>query len=106
MLSVSASWANQSFEVNSNSFDHAGDVYLFAYRLRGRDRLQLLQVRHEKLAKLGLERDLEADVLLEDGSLTVRVRGEGQSQYRQLSKLRMFDSSEPLNFVRNTKVGG
>jgi len=101
VLAVSAAWANQSFDVNSNSFDHPGDVYLFAYRLRGEDRLQLLQVRHEKLAKLGLERDLEADVLLEDGSLTVRVRGDGQSQVQQLSPLRMFDTSEPLNFTRS-----
>ncbi len=104
VLAVSAAWANQSFDVNSNTFDHADDVYLFGYRLRGEDRLQLLQVRHEKLAKLGLERDLEADVLLEDGSLTVRVRGDGQSQHQQLSGLRMFDTSEPLNFQRSTEA--
>ncbi|MGQ0801502.1 MAG: hypothetical protein ACT4NL_15495 [Pseudomarimonas sp.] len=103
-LAVSAAWANQSFDVNSNSFDHPGDVYLFGYRLRGKDRLQLLQVRHEKLARLGLERDLEADVLLEDGSLTVRVRGDGQSQHQQLSPLGMFDTSEPLNFIRSPEA--
>lgn len=104
VLAVSAAWANESFDVNSNHFDHANDVYLFGYRLRGADRLQLLQVRHDKLAELGLERKLEADVLLEDGSLTVRVRGDGQSQYQQLSPLKMFDSSEPLNFQRSSEA--
>lgn len=101
VLAVSAEWANHSFDVTPNTFDHPGDVYLYGYRLRGEDHLQLFQVRHQKLAERGLRRKLEADVLLEDGSLTVRVRGDGKSQHQQLVALKIFDTSEPLNFVRS-----
>jgi hypothetical protein len=100
VLAVDAEWANRSFEINASSLDQPGDVYLYAYQLRGRDGLQLLPVRHKALAQRALDGDIEADALLLDGSLTVRVRGNAQAQREQLRGRWLFDTRDPLLFRR------
>ncbi len=97
---IDAAWANRSFDLQAGPLDRPGDVYLFAYRLRGTDTLQLLPVRHKAVAEWALADKLEADILLQDGSLTVRVRGDANAQRDQLRRLRLFDRAAPLTFLR------
>ncbi len=100
VLLVNAQWANASFDVDPGPLDQAGDFYMYAYDLRGGNRLRLLPVDHRALAERAVANRLKADVLLLDGSLTVRVRGNGKAQSEQLRRVSLFDRSEPLTFVR------
>ncbi len=104
LLGVDATWANESFEVHPDALDQPGDLYLFAYRLRGTDQLTLLPVRHRELAELAVRNKLEADVILRDGSLTVRVSGDSMAMQDQLRRVRLFVSSgdTTLHFRRQS----
>jgi len=98
-LAVDAHWANTSFDVSAGPLDTAGDVYVYAYALR-RNQLKLLPLDHRALAQRALENKLEADVLLQDGSLTVRLRGKPADLANALKRKRSFERGEPLRFVR------
>ena len=100
VLLVDAQWANASFDVDAGPLDQPGDFYMYAYTLRSGNRLQLLPVDHRALAERAIANKLKADVLLLDGSLAVRVRGDGDAQTEQLRRVSLFDRSEPLNFIR------
>ncbi len=95
-----AAWANRSFDIDADALDQPGDRYVYAYRIDRGDQLVMHPLRHEALARAALEKRIEADVLLLDGSLTVRVRAEPDALRRLLARKRAFDAREPLRFRR------
>lgn len=96
-----AAWANRSFDIDGDALDQPGDRYVYAYRLDRDKRLTLFPVRHEALARAAVDNRLKADVLLLDGSLTVRVRAEPDELRRLLGRKRVFDDRQPLRFRRH-----
>ena len=95
-----AAWANAQFEVEPNLLDQPGDVYLYAYRLKG-SRLTLSAPPHRKLASQILERDVSGDVLAHDDTLTVRIEGDADAIRAMLRKRKPFRfDDESLRFVR------
>lgn len=95
-----AAWANAQFEVDPNLLDQSGDVYLYAYRLKG-SRLTLAAPSHRKLAAQILERDVSGDVLAHDDTLTVRIEGDADAIRAMLRKRKPFRfDDESLRFVR------
>jgi hypothetical protein len=102
-LWLDAAWANASFEVKPNALDHAGDVYLFAYRLRG-DRLDLAPPPHRSVAHRVLDKDVPGEVLKQDDELTVRITGERDALRKTLRTYRIFRFDDALRF-RRAKAG-
>jgi hypothetical protein len=95
-----AAWAHAQYEVEPNLLDQPGDVYLYAYRLKG-SRLTLAAPAHRKLAARILERDLRGSVLSHDDTLTVRIEGDRDAIRAFLRKQRPFRfDEESLRFVR------
>ena len=102
ILWVDAGWAHRSYEIDPGPLDQDGDVYVYAYKIRAGDRLALYPVDSRRLARRAVDKKIEADVLLQDGSLTVRARGDLEQQRKQLPGRGLFDRSEPLEFARTT----
>lgn len=100
ILWVDAGWAHRSYEIDPGPLDQDGDVYVYAYTIRAGNRLALYPVDSRKLAQRAVDKKMEADVLLQDGSLTVRARGDIEGQRKQLPGRGLFDRSEPLEFAR------
>lgn len=98
-LWLDAAWANSSFEVERNALDREGDIYLFAYRLRG-DRLDLAAPPHRSVAHRVLDKDVPGEVLKQDDSLTVRVTGERDALRKTLRQYRIFRFDDALRFRR------
>jgi hypothetical protein len=98
-LWLDAAWANTSFEVKRNALDQDGDVYLFAYRLRG-DRLELAAPPHRSVAHRVLDKDVPGEVLMQDDSLTVRITGEPDALRKTLRQYRIFRFDDALRFRR------
>jgi hypothetical protein len=98
-LWLDAAWANASFEVTPTVLDEAGDVYVFAWRLRG-GRLELAAPPHRALAHKVLDKDIEGGVLLHDDALTVRLTGERDELRKLLRTYRVFRFDRPLRFRR------
>lgn len=98
-LWLDAAWANSSFEVQRNALDQEGDVYVFAYRLRG-DRLELAPPPHRSLAHRVLDKDVPGEVLMQDDSLTVRLTGEPEALRKTLRRYRLFRFDDALRFRR------
>jgi hypothetical protein len=99
-LWLDADWANASFEVKRTALDSAGDVYVFAWRLRG-ERLELAAPPHRALAHKVLDKDIEGGVLMHDDSLTVRLTGERDELRKLLRTYRVFRFDRPLRFRRD-----
>lgn len=98
-LWLDAAWANASFDVDDTSLDEPGDVYLFAYRLRG-DRLDLAAPPHRSVAHRVLDKDIPGEVLMQDDSLTVRITGERDALRKTLRQYRIFRFDDALRFRR------
>jgi hypothetical protein len=98
-LWLEAAWANASFEIERNALDHDGDIYLFAYRLRG-DRLDLAAPPHRAVAHRVLDKDVPGEVLKQDDELTVRVTGERDALRKMLRSYRIFRFDDALRFRR------
>jgi hypothetical protein len=98
-LWVDAAWVHRNFEVEAGVLDRPGDVYLYAWRLRG-DQLLLSAPPHRALAHHVLDKDIKGDVLMQDEDLTIRVRGDAAATRAMLRKHRLFRFDEPLRFER------
>jgi hypothetical protein len=95
-----AAWAHAQFEVESNLLDRPGDIYLYAYRLKG-TKLSLAAPPHRALATRIIERDIRGDVLLQDDSVTVRVEGDSDAIRAMLRKRKPFRfGDDALRFTR------
>lgn len=98
-LWLDADWANSSFEVERTALDNPGDVYVFAWRLRG-GRLELAAPPHRSLAHKVLDKDIEGSVLMHDDALTVRLSGERDELRKLLRSYRVFRFDRPMRFRR------
>ena len=99
-LWLDAAWSNRAFDVDSTPLDHAGDVYLFAYRLR-RDELSLASPPERALAHKVLDKDIPGEVLLHEDELTVRVTGDSATIRKVLGKHRLYRfDDDALRFRR------
>jgi hypothetical protein len=95
-----AAWAHSQFEVDSNLLDQPGDVYLYAYRVKG-SRLSLAAPPHRKLARQVIDRDVSGEVLVHDDTVTVRIEGDADAIRAMLRKRKPFRfDGESLRFVR------
>ena len=100
-LWLDAAWANPAFEVKPTVLDSAGDVYVFAWRVRG-DRLELAAPPHQALAQRVLAKDMPGEVLMHDDSLTVRLTGDREALRKLLRTYRVYRFEKPLRFRRDT----
>lgn len=92
-------WANRSFEIEPNLLDRDGDIYLFAYSLRG-NRLRLANAPNRALAHRVLDKNIAGEVLMQEDQLTVRVSGTPEEIRKTLGKHRVFRFEAPLQFRR------
>ena len=99
-LWVDADWAHRSFEIEGDDLHEAGDVYVFSYSGRGRNRLMLYSPRHRAIAHRVLDKDIPGEVIARDESLSVRIPGDSDAIAALLRKYRLFDLKNGLGFRR------
>ena len=95
-----AEWSQRTFEIDASALDAPGDVYLFSYGMKDRDRLMLHPPRHRAIAHRVLDKDIGGEVLARENSLTVRIAGDSETVAALLRKYRWFDLKHKIGFRR------